>query len=536
MVASSDGFELAERDLEIRGGGALLGARQSGLSDLRFARITHDRDLLEAARDAARALAGGDDGARGRRAPRRGRAPGRVLGAVVRLAAPVKLGRRTGQPLSRAAILGGWMRSPSDPFAPASGAPVLEVFAGLSERSRRLRFLGAKPRLLESDLVHLVDVGRCGREAVAAVDQETGLTVGIAPLRPGRRTRPRPRSPSRWSTLAGPRHRQAARRRAARARARGGDPPLPGARSRTATRRRSRSCAGSARSSRAATRAGTSSSSSASAGVRASTMPAHAHHRRHAPGCPDRRAEGSRDPADRRPRPRGRVQPDRAGRRRGGARPLRRLGRAGARGALARRRERDVRRGRPGGVPDDRRQPRQAEADGRAGRLRRRRLDAATGDARLRPRPRRPAVRGLGRARAAPRRAPAARARARRAARRRDRRARRAVASACGCAPRGGTVPRGSPSSSTHDHRDLPRKLRPRHARSRRRDHPREPRSSTGSSSASSRTRSTRRRSSHSRSASTSSRRRSRTSTTSRSTSSPSSSSSSRAAGTRRRS
>jgi ATP-dependent DNA helicase RecG len=56
MVASTDGFELAERDLEIRGGGALLGARQSGLSDLRFARITHDRDLLEAAREVARSL------------------------------------------------------------------------------------------------------------------------------------------------------------------------------------------------------------------------------------------------------------------------------------------------------------------------------------------------------------------------------------------------------------------------------------------------------------------------------------------------
>jgi ATP-dependent DNA helicase RecG len=56
MVASTDGFELAEKDLEIRGGGALLGARQSGLSDLRFARITHDRELLEQAREAARAL------------------------------------------------------------------------------------------------------------------------------------------------------------------------------------------------------------------------------------------------------------------------------------------------------------------------------------------------------------------------------------------------------------------------------------------------------------------------------------------------
>jgi ATP-dependent DNA helicase RecG len=56
MVASTDGFELAEKDLEIRGGGALLGARQSGLSDLRFARITHDRELLEDARRAASEL------------------------------------------------------------------------------------------------------------------------------------------------------------------------------------------------------------------------------------------------------------------------------------------------------------------------------------------------------------------------------------------------------------------------------------------------------------------------------------------------
>jgi ATP-dependent DNA helicase RecG len=56
MVASTDGFELAEKDLEIRGGGTLLGARQSGLSDLRFARITQDRELLEDARRAAHEL------------------------------------------------------------------------------------------------------------------------------------------------------------------------------------------------------------------------------------------------------------------------------------------------------------------------------------------------------------------------------------------------------------------------------------------------------------------------------------------------
>jgi GNAT superfamily N-acetyltransferase len=58
--------------------------------------------------------------------------------------------------------------------------PVLEVFAGLSERSRRLRFLGSKPRLLERDVEWLADVGCCGREAVVAVDQATGATVGLA--------------------------------------------------------------------------------------------------------------------------------------------------------------------------------------------------------------------------------------------------------------------------------------------------------------------------------------------------------------------
>ncbi|HVM69674.1 MAG TPA: GNAT family N-acetyltransferase [Gaiellaceae bacterium] len=58
--------------------------------------------------------------------------------------------------------------------------PVLEVFAGLSEASRRLRFLGAKPELSRRELELLVDVGRRGREAVAAVEAESGRTVGIA--------------------------------------------------------------------------------------------------------------------------------------------------------------------------------------------------------------------------------------------------------------------------------------------------------------------------------------------------------------------
>jgi ATP-dependent DNA helicase RecG len=58
MVETTDGFELAERDLEIRGEGQLLGARQSGFSDLRFVRLRRDHDLLERAREAAAALEG----------------------------------------------------------------------------------------------------------------------------------------------------------------------------------------------------------------------------------------------------------------------------------------------------------------------------------------------------------------------------------------------------------------------------------------------------------------------------------------------
>jgi ATP-dependent DNA helicase RecG len=57
LVATNDGFDLAERDLEIRGEGQLLGTRQSGLSDLRFTRLRADRQLLERARAAAEELA-----------------------------------------------------------------------------------------------------------------------------------------------------------------------------------------------------------------------------------------------------------------------------------------------------------------------------------------------------------------------------------------------------------------------------------------------------------------------------------------------
>ncbi|WP_020676243.1 ATP-dependent DNA helicase RecG [Geopsychrobacter electrodiphilus] len=53
MVETSDGFRIAEADLEIRGPGEFLGTRQSGLPDFRVASILRDGDILEMARQDA---------------------------------------------------------------------------------------------------------------------------------------------------------------------------------------------------------------------------------------------------------------------------------------------------------------------------------------------------------------------------------------------------------------------------------------------------------------------------------------------------
>ncbi len=53
MVQTNDGFEIARRDLEIRGPGEFLGARQSGDALLRFADLATDTALLDWARNAA---------------------------------------------------------------------------------------------------------------------------------------------------------------------------------------------------------------------------------------------------------------------------------------------------------------------------------------------------------------------------------------------------------------------------------------------------------------------------------------------------
>jgi ATP-dependent DNA helicase RecG len=53
MAETHDGFDIARRDLEIRGPGEFLGARQSGAALLRFADLMTDTDLLVWARDLA---------------------------------------------------------------------------------------------------------------------------------------------------------------------------------------------------------------------------------------------------------------------------------------------------------------------------------------------------------------------------------------------------------------------------------------------------------------------------------------------------
>lgn len=60
-------------------------------------------------------------------------------------------------------------------------APVLaDGFARLSEESRRLRFLSAKPSLSQAELRYLTEVDGHDHEALGAIDPETGEGVGIA--------------------------------------------------------------------------------------------------------------------------------------------------------------------------------------------------------------------------------------------------------------------------------------------------------------------------------------------------------------------
>jgi ATP-dependent DNA helicase RecG len=60
MTETDDGFKIAEKDLELRGGGEVLGARQSGEAEFRVADVPGFETLLEAARDDARMILAAD--------------------------------------------------------------------------------------------------------------------------------------------------------------------------------------------------------------------------------------------------------------------------------------------------------------------------------------------------------------------------------------------------------------------------------------------------------------------------------------------
>lgn len=60
VAATHDGFELAEKDLEIRGAGTIMGTRQAGWSDLRLTNLVRDIDILRSAREEAFSLVESD--------------------------------------------------------------------------------------------------------------------------------------------------------------------------------------------------------------------------------------------------------------------------------------------------------------------------------------------------------------------------------------------------------------------------------------------------------------------------------------------
>jgi ATP-dependent DNA helicase RecG len=85
VTQTTDGFRLAELDLSIRGEGRLFGLRQSGRTDLRFARLGRDRRELAQARYLARRILAADPGLRAPENALLGRAVREVFPDIPRL-------------------------------------------------------------------------------------------------------------------------------------------------------------------------------------------------------------------------------------------------------------------------------------------------------------------------------------------------------------------------------------------------------------------------------------------------------------------
>jgi ATP-dependent DNA helicase RecG len=62
MARTTDGFELADEDLRLRGEGTLFDIKQSGLPDLKLARLAEDAELVGRARGRAFAIIDTDPG------------------------------------------------------------------------------------------------------------------------------------------------------------------------------------------------------------------------------------------------------------------------------------------------------------------------------------------------------------------------------------------------------------------------------------------------------------------------------------------
>ena len=56
MCQTTDGFEIAEQDLELRGPGEIFGTRQHGLPELHISDLVRHSDVLEKAKDAAKSV------------------------------------------------------------------------------------------------------------------------------------------------------------------------------------------------------------------------------------------------------------------------------------------------------------------------------------------------------------------------------------------------------------------------------------------------------------------------------------------------